>query len=93
MVDPDRLTHSDMLRTAPLQSAMFTVVPMALGGLQLANSLVNGLSLAISVPFALGMLAFAAVLTRYRFARFRRRHADEAVSIGGSDPDAESSTR
>lgn len=80
MVDPDRLTLSDMFRTVPVRSAMFTALPVTLGGAQLANSLVNGLPFTVSVPFALGMLAFAALVTRYRFARFRRRYADGSIS-------------
>lgn len=87
MVDPDRLTLSDMFRTAPGQSALFSVLPVALGGAQLANSLVTGLSLGVSVPFAVGMVALAALLTRYRFARFRRQYADGSVSIARSNAD------
>lgn len=81
MVDPDRLTLADMFRTAPGRSALFSVLPVALGGAQVANSLFTGLSLGVSVPFAAGMVALAALLTRYRFARFRRRYADGSVSL------------
>lgn len=87
MVDPDRLTLTDMFRSAPGRSALFSVLPLALGGAQLANSLVTGLPFGVSLPFAAGMVAFAAVLTRYRFARFRRRYADGSVSISRSGSD------
>ena len=66
----------DMFRADPVQSALFTLLPLVLALGQLANSVVNGVSFFVSVPFALVVLAFAALATQYSFVRFQRRHTE-----------------
>lgn len=71
-----RYTLFDMFRTAPFQSALVTVLPLALALLQLGNSLFNGLSPLVSIPFAIAILAFAYLVTQFSFARFQRRQIE-----------------
>lgn len=75
----DQLTIVDMFRSMPIETSLFTVIPLFLVVAQLANSIINGLSLAISIPFAVGMLAFTIVLLQYRCAHFRREQAERGL--------------
>ncbi len=76
MTGIDGLTHVDMFRAEPVESAMFTVVPLVLAFAQLANSAVNDLSVLVSVPFALVMVGYALFLNQFSFARFRRQRLE-----------------
>lgn len=79
MTNTERLTLLDMFRTVPVESTLFALVPVVLALAQIANSVINGLAFTISVPFALGMVGFAAVLTSYRFAQFRRQQIEREL--------------
>lgn len=70
------LTRLDMVRAAPVQSFFVTAVPVALALAQLANSLVNDLSLVASVAFALVVVGFGALVNQYSFLRFRRQRME-----------------
>ena len=72
-------TLVDMFRAAPLRSALFTMVPVGLALMQLANSVFNDLSFMISIPFALVIVAFACLLTQYSFARFQRQQRERLL--------------
>lgn len=75
----ERLTLLDMFRAAPLRSALFTMVPLVLALMQIANSLFNDLSFVVSIPFALVILGFACLLTQYSLARFRRQQREQLL--------------
>lgn len=75
----ERLTLTDMFRTAPLRSALVTMVPLALALIQLANSVFNDLSFVVSIPFALVIVGFACLLTQYSLARFRRQQREQML--------------
>lgn len=66
-------TIVEMFRARPFEHALYTLVPVVLSIAQLGNSLVNDLSVLVSLPFAIVLLGFSVVLTRYNAARFRRR--------------------
>ncbi|WP_247731472.1 hypothetical protein [Halovivax limisalsi] len=74
------LTPVDMFRARPFEHALYTIVPLVLSIAQLGNSFVNGLSPLVSVPFAIVLLGFSVVLTRYNFARFRRRALERSIA-------------
>lgn len=65
MTGTDTVTLRTMARTAPVQSGLFIVCPVALAIVQILNSYVNGLSFTVSVPFAVVMIAFSVLLTRH----------------------------
>lgn len=71
-VDRPRLSRWDMIRQAPAQTFLLTVVPVLLAGAQLVNSLVTDLSFFVSVPFAIVLVGVALGLDQYHFARYRR---------------------
>jgi hypothetical protein len=71
MATEDHATLGDLLRVRPVQFLLCTVLPLALAGMQLLNSLVYDLSVLVSVPFAVVMVAFATVLTQYQLVRVR----------------------
>jgi hypothetical protein len=65
-----------MVQLAPVQSVLFTVVPLALAFVQLANSVVNELPFFASVPFAVIIVGFAVLLNQYNFVRVRRNRLE-----------------
>lgn len=69
----------DMFRMAPGQSTLVTIVPLALGFVQLANSYFNELSLVVSVSFALAMVGCSSVLTQHSLAQYRRRSLEREL--------------
>lgn len=73
------LTLVDMFREEPVETAMVTVLPVFLAFAQLANSVVNGLSFAVSVPFAVVVVGFTVLVTQYGFVRFRRRTLEQRI--------------
>ena len=71
MPSPDNPTVLEMLRADPVRSGLFVATPVVVAAVQLLNSLFNGLSVLVSVPFAAVMLAFSALLVSYQFAQYR----------------------
>lgn len=76
MVETDTVTLRAMARATPVRSGLFTVCPVALAAVQLLNSYVNGLSPAVSVPFALVMVSFSVLLVGHSLAEFRLRELE-----------------
>lgn len=60
-----------LFRSAPVRTALVSLVPLVLAVGQLANSLVNDFPLVLSIAFAVTMLAFAVVATGHCAAEFR----------------------
>ena len=71
MTTRDPPTVLEMLRDDPIRSGLFVATPLVVAAIQLLNSVVNGLSYLVSVPFAALMVAFSAVLLSYQLAQFR----------------------
>lgn len=71
-----------MFRADPVGMGLVVFGPLLLAAVQLTNSLVNDLSLAVSVPFAVLLVAFSGVLTRYQLARYRRMELEAAFAAG-----------
>lgn len=67
-----RPSVGELFRTEPLLTTLLAVGPLALAVGQLANGYVNDLSPIVTLPFAVVMIAFAAVATAHRAARYRR---------------------
>ncbi len=66
----------DLFRAAPAKSSLLTVAPLALALGQLWNSYVNGVSPAVSVGFAVVMVAFSVVATGHHAAEYRLRRLE-----------------
>ncbi|WP_254862240.1 hypothetical protein [Halovivax gelatinilyticus] len=79
MTSVDGLTHADMIRAEPVESAMYTIVPLGLALAQLGNSVINDLSFLLSVPFALVLVGYAVFLNQFNFARYRRERLERAI--------------
>lgn len=60
-----------MFRSDPVQTGLFTIAPIAVVAIQLLNTALNGLSVTVSVPFAIVLLAFSVLLVRYQIVQFR----------------------
>ncbi|MFC3957075.1 hypothetical protein [Halovivax cerinus] len=75
----DRHTFVEMVRTEPIESAMFTALPAVLAIVQLVNSALTELSYLVSVSFAVVLVGYAWLVTSYSVARFRRRRLDGLV--------------
>lgn len=67
----DPPTVLEMLRDDPIRGGLFVATPLVVAAIQLLNSVLNGLSYLVSVPFAALMVAFAALLLSYQLAQFR----------------------
>lgn len=72
-------TMLDMFRAAPVTHGLVIVVPVVLAIAQLANSLVTDLSFAVSVPFALLVIGFTAVVMQFNVAQFRRTRLEREL--------------
>lgn len=66
-------THTllEMFRSNPVRSGLFTIAPIVIVAVQLLNSAMNGLSVVVSVPFAIVLLGFSVLLVRYQLVQFR----------------------
>lgn len=62
----------EMVRYAPLRTAIFSVGPPVWGLVQLVNAYVHDGALLYVAAFAVAMTAFSVLLTRYHVASFRR---------------------
>lgn len=68
----DGRTFLRMAREFPVRTGVFTVALPAFALLQLLNGFVHGGRLAYVGVFALAVVAYSAVLTRYHVAAYRR---------------------
>lgn len=73
MEDINAITIGQMFRHFPAESALVSVLPVALVLIQLGNGFLNGLPLPIAIGFGIGLLAGTTMLFQYRFVRFRRQ--------------------
>lgn len=71
----------EISRAEPVEAALYATAP-AVAAVQLLNSLVNGLSYLVSIPFAVVLLAFTALVVGHRISQ--RRLAD--LEVDGPDP-------
>ena len=76
MAVKDDVTVLELFRSRPLESALLLLCPVAVGAVQLLNSVYHDLSFAVSIPFAVVMVAFAALLAQYHLAQLRRQRLD-----------------
>lgn len=65
----------EILRDDPVETALYTVGPVV-ALVQLLNSAVNGLSLFVSVPFAVVLFAFTAIALAHRISQARLARLD-----------------
>lgn len=72
-------TYRELLRSAPLESALLSVGPLVVAVGQLLNSYFNGTSLSASVAFAVALFAFAVVATGHQAAIHRLRQLERNV--------------
>ncbi len=77
-----QLSLVELFRAAPAKSALVTLTPLALALGQLCNSYVNGLSPAVSIAFAVTMIAFAVVATSHHAAEYRIRRLEAEHGLG-----------
>lgn len=62
----------EMVRHAPVRTAIFSVGPIVLGVIQVVNVYLHGGTLPLVVAFAAVMAAFSVLVTRYHAASFER---------------------
>lgn len=75
MAVKEDLTLLDVVHSSP-RTVVLASVPVLVALAQLANSYFNDLSVLVSVPFAVVMIAYAVLLAQYQYAQFRRRHVE-----------------
>lgn len=74
---------AELVRTRPVRAGLIVGLPAFVAAVQLVNSYVNDLSLLVSVPFAVVMVAFSGLLLRYQLAQFQlARLESETFSLG-----------
>ena len=78
----DSTSISELYRADPVGTGLLVFGPVVVAVVQLANSLVNGLSLAVTVPFAVILLAFAALIAQHQAALHRKRELNASVDLG-----------
>lgn len=61
----------ELFRTDPVEGTLFCLAPLLVAGVQLLNSAVNDLSLAVSVPFAVLVVVFSLLVAQYQLATHR----------------------
>lgn len=77
------LSLVELFRATPATSSLLALGPLVLALGQLGNSYANGVSPAISIGFAAGMVAFAVVATRHHAAEHRLRRLEG--DLGSTD--------
>lgn len=75
----EEVTLGEMFRSLPVQSSLFSIGPVVLAIAQLANSAFNGLSVTYSGAFAVVMIGFAVLITRYHLVKFRLHKLQAAI--------------
>ena len=71
MSTSDHPTVLEMLRDDPVRGGLFVATPVVVAAVQLLNSVFNGLSYLVSVPFAALMVVFSGMLLSYQLAQYR----------------------
>ena len=75
----DSTSISELYRADPVGTGLLVFGPVVVAVVQLANSVVNGLSLMVAVPFAAVLLAFAGLNAQHQAARHRTRELHARV--------------
>ena len=73
------LSLVELFRATPVKSSLLALGPLALAVGQLGNSYLNGVSFAVSSPFAVVMVAFAVVAIRHHAAEHRLRRLEDGL--------------
>lgn len=71
MMDEDEVSLEAMARQFPVQTGVYTVGPLLVGAVQIANSYVHGVSLLYAGLFTALLLVYSALMTRYQLASWR----------------------
>lgn len=79
MAVKDDVTVLELFRSRPLENALLLLCPIAVGAVQLLNSVYHELSFAVSVPFAVVMAAFTVLLAQLHLAQLRRQRLDHGI--------------
>lgn len=82
----DDVTLLATCRRSPVRVALFLGLPLLLAAFQLLNSLVTELALWVALAFAVGMVSYATIYTRYLLARERLEVLEES---GATPPTAD----
>lgn len=69
----------EMFRSDPATSSLLLGGPLIMACGQLLNSYLNGVSIAVSLVFAVVMVAFAIVATRHHAAEHRLRRLESGI--------------
>jgi|GEM_PF-2162913 len=67
-------------RDSPLRTSVLTVLPIVFAAVQLANSLLTDLSVAIGVFVATALVSAAVVFTRHHLARLRLEALEQSIA-------------
>jgi len=75
------LSFVELFRATPATSSLLTLAPLTLALGQLGNSYVNGVSPAVSVAFAVVMVAFAVIAMGHHAAEHRIRRLEDDCGL------------
>lgn len=67
----DDVTPRSAFRRSPVRMSLYVCVPLLLAVLQLANSLLTDLPVWVAAAFAVLMVSYAVMFTRYHVAQLR----------------------
>lgn len=74
-----------LYRAAPTRTTLFTVLPVLMAVALVVNGVAFDAPLAVALPCAVALVAYAAMTTRYHLAALRRRRTT-AVAIRAAEP-------
>ncbi len=78
MTDKATVSFRELCRELPVQTGLFSFGPVALGVAQLWNGYSHETELAFHALFALVMVGFAVLVTRYHLAAFRLKKLERS---------------
>ncbi|WP_227356881.1 hypothetical protein [Haladaptatus salinisoli] len=78
MTDEATVSFRELCRELPAQTALFSFGPVALGAAQLWNGYSHETALTFHALFALVMVGFAVLVTRYHLAAFRLKKLERS---------------
>lgn len=78
-------TLATLYRAAPTRTTLFTFLPLLLAAALVVNGVAFDASLAIALPAAAALVAYAAMTTRYHLASLRRRRITAFAIAAGAD--------
>ncbi|WP_233274809.1 hypothetical protein [Haladaptatus cibarius] len=71
MTDKATVSFRELCRELPVQTGLFSFGPVAIGFAQLWNGFAHGTTVSFHALFAVVMVAFAVLVTRYHLATYR----------------------